>query len=318
MQHLAPDQARFEVVDSSLSEYGVMGFEFGYSLGDPLTLTLWEGQFGDFSNGAQIMIDQFISCCEAKWGQPSGLVLLLPHGYEGQGPEHSSARIERFLQLSAEDNLQVANVTTPAQYFHLLRRQMYGGNDRRGTRKPLVIFTPKSLLRHAEAVSALREFTHGHFAELLSDAAIAPDRATKVIFCSGKIYYELLAERRKQGLEDAALVRLEQIYPWPADQIEDLLWRYPSTAEVVWCQEEPRNMGAFLFVRDRMQPLLDPTRRALRYAGRPEAASTATGSGARHKQEQAAVIADAFQGGTVMARRYRVVPKKRKLPANVQ
>jgi 2-oxoglutarate dehydrogenase E1 component len=318
LQHLAPNQARFEVVDSSLSEYGVMGFEFGYSLGDPLTLTLWEGQFGDFANGAQIMIDQFISCCEAKWGQPSGLVLLLPHGYEGQGPEHSSARIERFLQLSAEDNLQVANVTTPAQYFHLLRRQMYGGNDRRGTRKPLVIFTPKSLLRHAEAVSPLREFTHGHFAELLSDAAIAPDRATKVIFCSGKIYYELLAERRKQGLEDAALVRLEQIYPWPADQIEDLLWRYPSTAEVVWCQEEPRNMGAFLFVRDRMQPLLDPTRRALRYAGRPEAASTATGSGARHKQEQAAVVADAFQGGTVMARRYRVVPKKRKLPANVQ
>jgi 2-oxoglutarate dehydrogenase E1 component len=318
MQHLTPDQARFEVVDSSLSEYGVMGFEFGYSLGDPLTLTLWEGQFGDFANGAEIMIDGFLSSCEAKWGQPSGLVLLLPHGYEGQGPEHSSARIERFLQLSAEDNMQACNVTTPAQYFHLLRRQMYGGADRRGTRKPLVIFTPKSLLRNPAAVSPLRDFTHGHFAEVLSDGAIAPDRAARIIFCSGKIYYELLAARRQREIEDAALVRLEQIYPWPASQVEDVLWRYPSTAEVVWCQEEPRNMGAFLFVRDRMQPLLDQTNRTLRYAGRPEAASPATGSVARHKQEQAAVIADAFQGGTVMARRYRVVPKKRKLPADVQ
>ena len=318
MQHLDAGQARFEVVDSSLSEYGVMGFEFGYSLGDPLTLTLWEGQFGDFVNGAQIVIDQFISCCEAKWGQPSGLVLLLPHGYEGQGPEHSSARVERFLQLCGENNMQVCNVTTPAQYFHLLRRQMYGGNDRRGTRKPLVIFTPKSLLRHVKAVSGLREFTHGHFEEVLSDPIIAPDRATKVIFCTGKIYYELLAEREKRGLQDAALVRLEQMYPWAADQIEDMLWRYPSTAEIVWCQEEPRNMGAFLFVRDKMQPILDASRRILRYAGRPESAAPSTGTSSRHKQEQAAVVDDAFQGGTMLTRKYRVVARKRKVPADVQ
>jgi 2-oxoglutarate decarboxylase len=318
MEHLASNQARFEVVDSSLSEYGVMGFEFGYSLGDPLTLTLWEGQFGDFANGAQIMIDQFISCCEAKWGQPSGLVLLLPHGYEGQGPEHSSARVERFLQLCAESNMQVCNASTPAQYFHLLRRQMYGGNDRRGTRKPLVIFTPKSLLRHVKAVSALREFTHGHFEEVISDAIIAPDRATKVIFCTGKIYYELLAEREKRGIADAALVRLEQMYPWPADQIEDMLWRYPSTAEIVWCQEEPRNMGAFLFVHDKMQPMLDASRRILRYAGRPEAAAPSTGTSSRHKQEQAAAIDDAFNGGTMLTRKYRVVARKRKVPADVQ
>jgi 2-oxoglutarate dehydrogenase E1 component len=318
MQHLEAGQARFEVVDSSLSEYGVMGFEFGYSLGDPLTLTLWEGQFGDFANGAQIMIDQFISCCEAKWGQPSGLVLLLPHGYEGQGPEHSSARPERFLQLCAESNMQVCNVTTPAQYFHLLRRQMYGGNDRRGTRKPLVIFTPKSLLRHVKAVSGLRDFTHGHFEEVVSDPVIAPDRATKVIFCTGKIYYELLAEREKRGIQDAALVRLEQMYPWPMDQIEDMLWRYPSTAEIVLCQEEPRNMGAFLFVRDKMQPMLEASRRILRYAGRPEAAAPSTGTSSRHKQEQAAVIDDAFQGGTMLTRKYRVVARKRKVPADVQ
>jgi 2-oxoglutarate dehydrogenase E1 component len=318
LQHLDVGQARFEVVDSSLSEYGVMGFEFGYSLGDPLTLTLWEAQFGDFSNGAQIMIDQFISCCEAKWGQPSGLVLLLPHGYEGQGPEHSSARIERYLQLCAENNLQVCNVTTPAQYFHLLRRQMYAGTDRRGLRKPLILFTPKSLLRHPKAVSPLREFTHGHFAEVVDDSVVPFDRATKLILCSGKIYYELAAAREQRELRDAALVRLEQIYPWPADQIEELLYRYPSTAEVVWCQEEPRNMGAFLFVRDKMQPLLDNTRRVLRYAGRNEAASPSTGSSARHKQEQASVVDDAFQGGTMTQRRYRVVARKRKIPADVQ
>jgi 2-oxoglutarate dehydrogenase E1 component len=313
MQHLSPNQASFEVVDSSLSEYGVMGFDYGYSLGDPLTLVLWEAQFGDFANGAQIMIDQFISSCEPKWGQPSGIVLLLPHGYEGQGPEHSSARIERFLQLCAENNMQVANVTTPAQYFHLLRRQMYAGEDRRGVRKPLVLFTPKSLLRHPKAVSPMREFTHGHFQEVIGETAgVAPDRARKVIFCTGKIYYELAAEREKREITDVAIVRLEQMYPWPADQIESILWRYPSTAEVVWVQEEPRNQGAWMFVRDKMQPMLDSSRRVLRYAGRPEAAAPSTGSLKRHLQEQAAVIEDAFAGGTFKPRRYRVVPKKRK------
>lgn len=314
MMHLDGRQARFEVHDSSLSEYGVMGFEFGYSLGDPLTLTLWEAQFGDFANGAQIMIDQFIASCEAKWGQPSGLVLLLPHGYEGQGPEHSSARIERFLQLCAEDNLQVCNVTTPAQYFHLLRRQMYGGADRRGMRKPLVIFTPKSLLRHTKAVSTLHDFTHGHFESVMADGGTsAPDRISKILFCSGKIYYELAAERDKRGITNAAIVRLEQLYPWPAQEIENILWRYPSTAEIVWVQEEPRNQGPFQFVRDHMEQMLMTTRRPLRYAGRPEMAAPSAGSAKRHAQEQAAVLEDAFSGGSpVRPRRYRVVPKAQK------
>jgi 2-oxoglutarate dehydrogenase E1 component len=312
MQHLAPTQAPFEVVDSSLSEYGVMGFDYGYSLGDPLTLVLWEAQFGDFANGAQIMIDQFICSCEPKWGQPSGIVLLLPHGYEGQGPEHSSARIERFLQLCAENNMQVANVTTPAQYFHLLRRQMYAGEDRRGVRKPLVLFTPKSLLRHPQAVSPLREFTHGHFQEVIGEAAgVPPDRAGKVLFCAGKIYYELAAERARREIAGVALVRLEQFYPWPGPQIEAVLASYPSTAEIVWVQEEPRNQGAWTFVRDRMQPLLDPSRRVLRYAGRPESAAPSTGSLKRHLHEQAAVLEDAFAAGAFKPRRYRVVPKKR-------
>lgn len=314
LMRLDSGQARFEVYDSSLSEYGVMGFEFGYSLGDPLTLTLWEAQFGDFANGAQIMIDQFICSCDAKWGQPSGLVLLLPHGYEGQGPEHSSARIERFLQLCAENNMQVANVTTPAQYFHLLRRQMYGGQDRRGVRKPLVVFTPKSLLRHHKAVSPLKDFTSGCFMPLLSDNPAAPDRVRKVILCSGKIYYELIAEREKRGLESqAAILRLEQLYPFPVEQIENALWRYPSTAEVVWVQEEPRNMGAWLFMKDRMEAILAPSRRSLRYAGRPESASTAAGGAKRHAQEQAAVLEDAFAGGSPLRpRKYKVVPRKRK------
>lgn len=313
MMHLAPNQARFEVVDSSLSEYGVMGFDFGYSLGDPLTLTLWEAQFGDFVNGAQIMIDQFISCCDAKWGQPSGLVLLLPHGYEGQGPEHSSARPERFLQLCAEDNMQVCNLTTPAQYFHLLRRQMVGGPDRRGVRKPLVIFTPKSLLRHPKCVSSLPEFTHGRFEPVLSDpSGLGPDRASKVLLCTGKIYYELLAAREQREAWNTAIVRLEQLYPWPAEELDNMLWRYPSTADVVWVQEEPRNMGAWAFVRGRLQPMLDKSRRTLQYAGRPEAASPATGSAKRHAQEQAAVIEDAFSATTWRPRRYKVVPKKRK------
>ncbi|MBN9656994.1 MAG: multifunctional oxoglutarate decarboxylase/oxoglutarate dehydrogenase thiamine pyrophosphate-binding subunit/dihydrolipoyllysine-residue succinyltransferase subunit [Acidobacteria bacterium] len=313
LMHIDPQQARFEVFDSSLSEYGVMGFEFGYSLGDPLTLTLWEAQFGDFANGAQIMIDQFVSSCEAKWGQPSGLVLLLPHGYEGQGPEHSSARLERFLQLCAENNMQVCNVTTPAQYFHLLRRQMYGGQDRRGLRKPLVLMTPKSLLRHPKAVSTLADFTHGHFEPVIGDTgAAAPDRVSRVIFCTGKIYYELVAEREKRELNNVAILRLEQMYPWPAEEIETMLWRYPSTAEVVWAQEEPRNQGAFLFVRDKLEPMLAATRRTLRYAGRQEAAAPSTGSSKRHAQEHAAVMEDAFSAGPVRQRRYRVVAKAQK------
>jgi multifunctional 2-oxoglutarate metabolism enzyme len=223
----------------------VLGFEFGYSVADPLTLVLWEAQFGDFANGAQILIDQFISSAESKWGQPSGLVLLLPHGFEGQGPEHSSARIERFLVLCAGNNMQVANCTTPAQYFHLLRRQMYGGTDRRGVRKPLVVFTPKSLLRHPKAVSTVAELTSGGFREVLTDgAAIDPWQITRVVFCSGKIYYDLLAAREQRQANHVALVRIEQLYPFAESDANDALLRYPLTAEVVWAQEEPRNMGA--------------------------------------------------------------------------
>jgi len=301
MQHIAPGQARFDVVDSSLSEYAVLGFEFGYSVADPLTLVIWEAQFGDFANGAQIMIDQFISSCEQKWGQPTGLVMLLPHGFEGQGPEHSSARIERFLVLSAENNMLVANCTTPAQYFHLLRRQMYGGRDRRGTRKPLVIFTPKSLLRHPRAVSTLHDFSSGGFLEILPDSAADPDSVSRVVFCSGKIYYDLLAAREERKAGHVALVRVEQLYPFAADQAAEILRAYPKSAEVVWAQEEPRNMGPWRFIQEKMQPVLEGANREIRYVGRPESASPATGSGKRHQQEQAAIVEDALARGAVSA-----------------
>jgi multifunctional 2-oxoglutarate metabolism enzyme len=295
MQHIAPEQARFDVYDSSLSEFAVLGFEFGYTVGDPLALVLWEAQFGDFANGGQIIIDQFIASAESKWGQPSGLVMLLPHGYEGQGPEHSSARIERFLTLCAEDNMQVVNCTTPAQYFHVLRRQMYGGKDRRGVRKPLIVFTPKSLLRHPKAVSSLDEFTTGKFIEILDDPAADPAQVSRVIFCSGKIYYDLLAGREELKAPGAAIVRVEQVYPFAADQAARILARYPANAQTIWAQEEPGNMGAWRFVREYMAPLLVPTGRALRYAGRAESASPATGSAKRHQQEQAEIVNSAIE-----------------------
>jgi 2-oxoglutarate dehydrogenase E1 component len=312
LQHLSEDQARFEVFDSSLSEYAVLGFEFGYSVADPLTLVMWEAQFGDFANGAQIMIDQYIVACEAKWGQPSGLVLLLPHGYEGQGPEHSSARIERFLELCAENNIQVANCTTPAQYFHLLRRQMYGGPQGRGVRKPLVIFTPKSLLRHPRCVSRLEEFTGGGFREVIGDT-MAPEPAgvSRILLCSGKIYYELEEERERRGVRDMAIVRVEQLYPFPESQLADVLARYPATAEVIWVQEEPRNMGAWRHMRECLQPVLDPTGRRLQYVGRPESASPATGSYKRHLAEQAAVIEAAFNAAAPRKTGVRVLMRRK-------
>jgi 2-oxoglutarate dehydrogenase complex dehydrogenase (E1) component-like enzyme len=240
------------------------------------------------------MVDQFISSAESKWGQPSGLVMLLPHGYEGQGPEHSSARIERFLSLCAEDNMQVCNCTTPAQYFHLLRRQMYGGEDRRGMRKPLVIFTPKSLLRHAKAVSSLDEFTNGRFVEIVDDPVADPAQVSRVIFCSGKVYYDLLAGREERKASGVAIVRVEQVYPFAADQAARILARHPQTASVIWAQEEPANMGAWRFVREYMAPLLAPTNRELGYAGRAESASPATGSAKRHQQEQAELVETAL------------------------
>jgi multifunctional 2-oxoglutarate metabolism enzyme len=312
LQHVAPDQARFEVFDSSLSEYAVLGFEFGYSVADPLTLVMWEAQFGDFVNGAQIMVDQFIASAESKWGQPSGLVLLLPHGFEGQGPEHSSARIERFLILCAGNNMQAVNCSTPAQYFHLLRRQMYGGLDRRGVRKPLVVFTPKSLLRHPKAVSSVAELTSGGFREVLADSgAIERDQVTRVIFCSGKIYYDLLAAREERNVNQVALVRIEQLYPFAESEVNDALMRYPMTAEAVWAQEEPRNMGAWRFIDERLRPLLNASGRELRYIGRPESASPATGSGKRHQEEQAAIMSEAMEETPVLqSRRVRLVSRR--------
>ncbi|WP_284734647.1 2-oxoglutarate dehydrogenase E1 component [Sphingosinicella terrae] len=288
---------RFEVRDSPLSEFGVLGFEYGYSLADPRTLVLWEAQFGDFANGAQVMIDQFIAAGEAKWLRASGLVMLLPHGYEGQGPEHSSARPERYLQLCAEDNMQVANCTTPANYFHILRRQMH-----RDFRKPLVIMTPKSLLRHKLAVSEIGDFTgDSHFRRILSDLNPPADAAVKrLVLCTGKLAYELMEARDKAGDTSTSIVRIEQLYPFPAEPLVARLKRMTSLEEVVWAQEEPKNQGYWSFLDWRIEKCLveagvKPKRPV--YAGRAASASTATGLAKRHAAEQAAVIAEALGHG---------------------
>ena len=295
LAHLSPTQARFEAYDSLLSEAAVLGFEYGYSLADPTTLTIWEAQFGDFANGAQVIIDQFITSAHAKWQRMSGLVMLLPHGYEGQGPEHSSARIERFLQICAEDCLQVCNCTTPAQYFHLLRRQMH-----RGYRAPLVIFTPKSLLRLSRATSRVDELSTGRFARLIDDARAArsPERVERLVLCSGKLYYDLVVEQEARWSETpppVAVARVEQLYPWPDARVRETLARHPRVREVVWAQEEPANMGGWGFVRDRIDAVLGPEQR-LRYVGREASASTAVGSMRIHREQQAAVVAAAFAG----------------------
>ncbi len=305
LQHMAATQAKFEVYNSPLSEYGVLGFEFGYSVADPLALVLWEAQYGDFGNGAQIIIDQFITSAESKWAQPSGLVMLLPHGQEGGGPEHSSARLERFLQLAGEHNIQVAFPTTPAEYFHLLRRQMRGGVDRRGMRKPLIVMTPKSLLRHPRCVATLEELTTGAFRPVVADETISdPTQVKRILVCAGKIYYELLAAREARGLTDTAIVRLPQIYPFPKAEFAQMLKLYPNAPNVLWVQEEPRNMGAWAFLRGRIAPLLQHPPHTFGYAGRPESASPAPGSKKSHDKEQAEVIEAAFAPPTI-ARRYR-------------
>jgi 2-oxoglutarate dehydrogenase E1 component len=286
--------ARFEVRDSPLSEFGVLGFEYGYSIADPRTLVLWEAQFGDFANGAQVIVDQFIASGEAKWLRASGLVMLLPHGFEGQGPEHSSARLERYLQLCAEDNMQVANCTTPANYFHLLRRQMH-----RDFRKPLIIVTPKSLLRHKLAVSRLADFSgDSHFMRILSDPSAPADEDVKrLVLCSGKIAYELIEARDKAGDRTTSIVRLEQLYPFPAEPLVTRLKRMTNLQEVVWAQEEPKNNGAWDFAQPRIERCLAEAGvrpgRPL-YAGRSPSASPATGLAKRHAAEQAALIADAL------------------------
>ena len=297
LNHVAPEQAHFEVIDSPLNEAGVLGFEYGYSSAEPNALVLWEAQFGDFANGAQVIIDQFICSGESKWLRMNGLVMLLPHGYEGQGPEHSSARLERYLQLSAEDNWQVINPTTPANYFHSLRRQM-----RRSFRKPLVVMTPKSLLRHKECVSTLADFGPGSsFRRILpeTDQLADPAKVRRVVLCSGKVYFDLVAERRKRKLDDIAILRIEQLYPFPFSQLGLRLAHYPN-AEVVWCQEEPENMGAWHFIDRRIERALSSANvHAKRpvYIGRPEAASTATGSARTHLKEQADLVDRALTVG---------------------
>ena len=282
LKNLAPGQAEFCVYDSLLSEAAVLGFDYGYSLDEPNMLILWEAQFGDFANGAQVIIDQFIASAESKWGRASGLVMLLPHGYEGQGPEHSSARLERFLALCAEENIQVAVPSTPAQYFHLLRRQV-----RRGFRKPLIVMTPKSLLRHKQAVSPLEDLVSGRFREVLDDTA-EPDRVRRVLVCSGKVYYDLIAKREDVGkTREVAILRLEQLYPWHAEALKAALGRYRSAREWVWVQEESQNMGAWTFVAPRLQELMGSP---FQYVGRDASASPATGSHAIHEREQAELV----------------------------
>jgi 2-oxoglutarate dehydrogenase E1 component len=282
LDHLKEKQPEFCVYDSLLSEAAVLGFDYGYSLDEPHMLIMWEAQFGDFANGAQVIIDQFIVPAESKWGRASGLVLLLPHGYEGQGPEHSSARLERFLQLCAEDNIQLAVPTTPAQYFHLLRRQV-----RRSFRKPLVVLTPKSLLRHKLAVSPVDDLVAGHYRDVIDDTS-APDRVRRVLLCSGKIYYDLVAQRSKAGSErEVAIVRIEQLYPWPAAELKTRLGRYRVAGDWVWVQEESQNMGAWSFVAPRLRELLGVP---VQYVGRDASASPATGSKAVHDREQAEIV----------------------------
>jgi 2-oxoglutarate dehydrogenase E1 component len=289
LQHLSPDQAPVEIYNSPLSEMGVLGFEYGYSLDCPDGLVMWEAQFGDFVNCAQVIIDQFIVSAEDKWNRLSGLVMLLPHAFEGQGPEHSSARLERFLTLAAKDNIQVCNLTTPAQYFHCLRRQVL-----RVWRKPLVIMTPKSLLRHPRAVSSLEDCAYGSFQRVIPDPTITnPKQVERILLCSGKIYYELLAKREELKRGDVAIVRIEQFYPLPKEQLRSILNQYPDGTPIYWVQEEPENMGAWRFWRIHLgERLFD----RFPFAGisRQSAASPATGSGSSHKLEQEKLLAAAF------------------------
>ncbi|MCB9252166.1 MAG: 2-oxoglutarate dehydrogenase E1 component [Flavobacteriales bacterium] len=282
LNHISPNQKKFEIYNSNLSEFGVLGFEYGYSVTAPETLTIWEAQFGDFANGAQIIIDQFISSGETKWKVSSGLVLLLPHGYEGQGPEHSSARLERFLQLSANGNMQVINPTTPSSLFHALRRQMH-----RDFRTPLIVMTPKSLLRHPACVSKLEEFTKGGFKEVIDDPEANPASIKRVLFCSGKIYYELLHKKQTEGVKNIAIVRLEQLYPLPSEQINAIFDRYKK-AEYFWVQEEPKNMGAWLFLH---RYTLNAS---LKRISRESSSTPATGYAYVHQKEQKEIIETAF------------------------
>ncbi len=285
LQHIADDQEQFEIIDSFLSEEAVVGFEYGYATTDPKTLVIWEGQFGDFANGAQVVIDQFISSGEAKWGRLCGLTMFLPHGYEGQGPEHSSARLERFLQLCAEHNMQVCVPSTPAQMFHMIRRQML-----RSLRRPLIVMTPKSLLRHKLSTSPLSAITGGRFQPVIGEIDdVSPQRVRRVVFCSGKVFYDLLEARRESERTDVAIVRIEQLYPFPIEAFAAQVADYPRARDIVWCQEEPQNQGAWYQIQHRLQePLTD--RHELIYAGREGAAAPAAGHYKRHIEQQQALV----------------------------
>lgn len=283
LSNLSEKQARFQIYNSLLSEYGVVGFDYGYAFAAPNSLVIWEAQFGDFNNGAQIIIDQYLSSAEDKWRRMNGLVMLLPHGYEGQGAEHSSGRLERFLTLCAEQNMQVTNCTTPANFFHVLRRQLH-----REFRKPLIVFTPKSLLRHPKCVSTIDEFTKGGFREVIDDVNAKPADVTRVIFCSGKVYFDLLAEQEKQKASELAIVRLEQLYPLPLKQIRAIISRYKNAEEYIWLQEEPINMGAWSYLLRTFEEV------PLKVIARPESASPATGSHKQHDKEQEQLMRRAF------------------------
>jgi 2-oxoglutarate dehydrogenase E1 component len=293
LQHIAEPQPQVQVIDSVLSEEAVLGFEYGYSTTDPNSLVVWEAQYGDFANGAQVIIDQFISSGEAKWGRLCGLTLFLPHGYEGQGPEHSSARPERYLQLCAEHNMQVCVPSTPAQIYHLLRRQMI-----RHFRKPLIVMSPKSLLRHKDAVSSLDELADGRFQNVIGEVEAIPAKGVKrVIACSGKVYYELAAYRREHKIADVAIIRFEQQYPFPHDDFKAALAKFPNAKEIVWCQEEPQNQGAWYQIRHRLQEPLS-SQHQLFYAGRPGAAAPASGIHALHVRQQQALVAAALSSSS--------------------
>ncbi|MGP1517215.1 MAG: 2-oxoglutarate dehydrogenase E1 component [Ottowia sp.] len=289
LQNVAPDQAAFTVIDSILSEEAVLGFEYGYASNDPRTLVIWEAQFGDFANGAQVLIDQFIASGEVKWGRLNGLTLMLPHGYEGQGPEHSSARVERFMQLAADTNMQIVQPTTASQIFHVLRRQMV-----RSLRKPLVIFTPKSLLRNKDATSPLSEFTKGGFQTVIGDKGdLKADKVKRIVACSGKVYYDLVKKRAEKELDDVAIIRVEQLYPFPHKAFGAEIKKYPHATEIIWCQDEPQNQGAWFFVQHYIHENMQPGQK-LGYAGRPASASPAVGYAHLHQEQQKALLEAAF------------------------
>jgi len=287
--------AKLDIYNSLLSEYGVLGFEFGYSLTAPFTLTIWEAQFGDFFNGAQIIIDQYITASEYKWKRMSGLVLLLPHGYEGMGPEHSSAHVERFLQQCAEENMQVVNCTTPANQFHVLRRQI-----KRDFRKPLICFTPKKLLRYPACVSSIKDFTEDGFREIIDDVTANSKSVKKVVFCTGKIFYDLIEAKQKEGINDIAIVRIEQLYPFPIKQIDSVIAKYKGATEFVWAQEEPENMGAWVYMFMAFRAVNLPNAKELKYVGRKAAASPATGYSKLHVEQDKSILKQLFDKQVVV------------------